>query len=170
MRANFKIIVSICRGRCPHRPKTKKCAYIHTLKKCFGAGPSGGNVLVPARTLRRSRLKGRCRQSRPLKNPPAASPELPRNILGCYRGYIESNCLLPNRLPSADDCLRGSFRVRVLAHTSEYVRFLLTVSHLSPGPGRLRPGPVPLPPAEPPPGCSLPRRFQSAGSRGTNPD
>ena len=54
---------------CPHRPKMKKCAYIHTLKKCFGAGSSGGNVLVPARTLRRSRLKGRCRKAAPLRIP-----------------------------------------------------------------------------------------------------
>ena len=45
-----------CRGRCPHRPKMKKCAYIHTLEKCFGAGSSGGNFLVPARKLIRSRL------------------------------------------------------------------------------------------------------------------
>ena len=62
----------ISRGRCPHRPKAKACAYISALNQCFNAGPSGGNVLVPARTLRRSRLRGRCRQSRPPKYPPAA--------------------------------------------------------------------------------------------------
>ena len=58
-----------CRGRCPHRPKMKKCAYIHTLKKCFGSGSSGGNFLVPARKLIRSRLKGRCRKAAPLRIP-----------------------------------------------------------------------------------------------------
>ena len=47
--------------------------------------------------------------------------------------------------------------------------FKFITSHPSPEPGRPRPEPVPLPPAEPPPGCSLPRRFQSAGSRGTDP-
>ena len=35
----------------------------------FGSGSSGGNVLVSARTLRRSRLKGRCRKAAPLRNP-----------------------------------------------------------------------------------------------------
>ena len=45
------------------------CARILTLSKYFGSGPSGGNVLVPARTLRRSRLKGRCRKAAPLSIP-----------------------------------------------------------------------------------------------------
>ena len=36
------------------------------LPEALGSGPSGGNVLVPARTLRRSRLKGRCRKAAPL--------------------------------------------------------------------------------------------------------
>ena len=43
--------------------------YIPRLTEYFGAGPSGGNVLVPARTLRRSRLKGRCRKAAPLRIP-----------------------------------------------------------------------------------------------------
>ena len=60
-----------CRGRCPHRPETKTYAYIPAV-------PSGGNVLVPARTLIRSRLRGRCRQSRPPKYPPAA-------LTNCFR-------------------------------------------------------------------------------------
>ena len=47
----------------------KTCAYAHTLHKCFGSDPSGGNVLVPARTLIRSRLKGRCRKAAPLRIP-----------------------------------------------------------------------------------------------------
>ena len=59
----------ISRGRCPHRPKAKACAYISALNQCFNAGPSGGNVLVPARTLRRSRLRGRCRKAAPLSTP-----------------------------------------------------------------------------------------------------
>ena len=45
----------------------KTCAYIPILHKCFGSGSSGGNVLVPARTLRRSRLKGRCRKAAPVR-------------------------------------------------------------------------------------------------------
>ena len=57
------------RGRCPHRPEMKTCAYTPTLHKCFGSGSSGGNVLVPARTLIRSRLKGRCRKAAPLRIP-----------------------------------------------------------------------------------------------------
>ena len=61
-----------------------------TRTEAFGVGPSGGNVLVPARTLRRSRLKGRCRQSRPLKNPPAASPEVRQKISGCDGHFNES--------------------------------------------------------------------------------
>ena len=35
----------------------------------FGAGSSGGNFLVPARKLIRSRLKGRCRKAAPLRIP-----------------------------------------------------------------------------------------------------
>ena len=35
----------------------------------FGAGSSGGNFLVPARKLIRSRLKGRCRKAAPLSIP-----------------------------------------------------------------------------------------------------
>ena len=57
------------RGRCPHRPEMKTCAYTPTLHKCFGTGSSGGNVLVSARTLRRSRLRGRCRKAAPLRTP-----------------------------------------------------------------------------------------------------
>ena len=57
------------RGRCPHRPEMKTCAYTPTLHKCFGAGSSGGNVLVSARTLRRNRLRGRCRKAAPLSTP-----------------------------------------------------------------------------------------------------
>ena len=47
----------------------KTCVCDHPLHKCFGSGSSGGNVLVPARTLRRSRLKGRCRKAAPLRIP-----------------------------------------------------------------------------------------------------
>ena len=61
-----------------------------TRTKAFGADPSGGNVLVPARTLRISRLKGRCRQSRLLENPPAASPEVRQKISGCKGRFSES--------------------------------------------------------------------------------
>ena len=42
---------------------------IFSLHKCFGSGSSGGNVLVPARTLRRIRLKGRYRTAAPLRIP-----------------------------------------------------------------------------------------------------
>ena len=59
-----------CRGRCPHRPvNCKSILNIPKLTECFGSGSSGGNVLVPARTLRRSRLKGRCRKAAPLSIP-----------------------------------------------------------------------------------------------------
>lgn len=51
------------------RLEVKACPYIPTLQKRFGAGSSGGNVLVPARTLRRSRLRGRCRKAAPLRTP-----------------------------------------------------------------------------------------------------
>ena len=47
----------------------KACACDHPLHKYFGPGSSGGNVLVPARTLIRSRLKGRCRKAAPLRIP-----------------------------------------------------------------------------------------------------
>ena len=47
----------------------KNCAYIPKLKECFSAGSSGGNFLVPARKLIRSRLKGRCRKAAPLRIP-----------------------------------------------------------------------------------------------------
>ena len=47
----------------------KNCAYIPNLKECFSAGSSGGNFLVPARKLIRSRLKGRCRKAAPLRIP-----------------------------------------------------------------------------------------------------
>ena len=57
------------RGRCPHRPEMKTYAYTPTLHKRFGVGSSGGNVLVPARTLRRSRLRGRSRKAAPLRTP-----------------------------------------------------------------------------------------------------
>ena len=39
------------------------------LAEYFGADPSGGNFLVPARKLIRSRLKGRCRKAAPLSIP-----------------------------------------------------------------------------------------------------
>ena len=50
---------------------TVKYGYFITfhLPEAFGTEPSGGNVLVPARTLRRSRLKGRCRKAAPLRIP-----------------------------------------------------------------------------------------------------
>ena len=51
------------------RLEVKACPYIPTLHKRFGAGSSGGNVLVPARILRRSRLRGRCRKAAPLRTP-----------------------------------------------------------------------------------------------------
>ena len=64
----------IRRGRCPHRPKTRESAFCSypSYHKYFSAGPSGGNVLVSARTLIRSRLRGRCRKAAPLSTPPAA--------------------------------------------------------------------------------------------------
>ena len=56
---------------------------IPRLTECFGSGPSGGNVLVPARTLRRSRLKGRCRKAAPL-----GSTESPGRIAGTAKKYF----------------------------------------------------------------------------------
>ena len=43
--------------------------YIPSLLKAFSADPSGGNFLVPARKLIRSRLKGCCRKAAPLRIP-----------------------------------------------------------------------------------------------------
>ena len=54
---------------CTYRPETKSYAYVPTFSECFNAGPSGGNFLVPARKLIRSRLKGRCRKAAPLRIP-----------------------------------------------------------------------------------------------------
>ena len=54
------------------------CARILTLSEYFGSGPSGGNVLVPARTLRRIRLKGRCRKAAPLRIPRPHRRKYPR--------------------------------------------------------------------------------------------
>ena len=57
-----------CRGRCPSSARELQgCPYIPRLTEYFGAGSSGGNVLVPARTLIRSRLKGRCRKAAPVR-------------------------------------------------------------------------------------------------------
>ena len=53
----------------PSSSQIKNCVYIPALNECFGAGPSGGNFLVPARKLIRSRLKGRCRKAAPLRIP-----------------------------------------------------------------------------------------------------
>ena len=92
-----------CRGRCPHRPKMKKCAYIHTLKKCFGAGSSGGNVLVPARTLRRSRLKGRCRKAAPLSIPRPLRRRHVRIFRVAMGGFIGALTVYTHRLSSRDD-------------------------------------------------------------------
>ena len=39
------------RDRCPHRLKVKGCAGSAAFPEAFGAGPSGGNILVPVRTL-----------------------------------------------------------------------------------------------------------------------
>ena len=78
----------ISRGRCPHRPKAKACAYISALNQCFNVGPSGGNVLVPARTLRRSRLRGRCRTAAPLSSPGRPN-KLRQNTSACYGWFIE---------------------------------------------------------------------------------
>ena len=58
-----------CRGRCPHRPVNCKSIHIPRLTEYFGSGSSGGNFLVPARKLIRSRLKGRCRKAAPLRIP-----------------------------------------------------------------------------------------------------
>ena len=43
--------------------------YVSKLTKISDSGPSGGNFLVPARKLIRSRLKGRCRKAAPLRIP-----------------------------------------------------------------------------------------------------
>ena len=78
-----KCLIRDCRGQCHHRPKMKNCVRIPTRKEYFDFDPSGGNVLVPARTLIRSRLKGRCRKAAPLRIPrPSAGTA--RNISGCY--------------------------------------------------------------------------------------
>ena len=65
-------------------PKSKDCTYVLKRNKYFGAEPSGGNVLVPARTLRRSRLKGRCRKAAPLRIP---RPQR-RKCAGIFRPVI----------------------------------------------------------------------------------
>ena len=64
---------------------------IPRLTECFGAGPSGGNFLVPARKLIRSRLKGRCRKAAPLRIP----RPLRRNCVRFFRlamgGSVENS-------------------------------------------------------------------------------
>ena len=75
----------------PSSSRRKNCTYGRSLHKCFSAGPSGGNVLVPARTLRRSRLRGRCRQSRPPKNPPAALTNCVRIFRFAMGGSVEKS-------------------------------------------------------------------------------
>jgi len=50
-------------------PSSSQSKKLPTRKECFGAGSSGGNFLVPARKLIRSRLKGRCRKAAPLRIP-----------------------------------------------------------------------------------------------------
>ena len=65
------------------------CARILTLSEYFGSGPSGGNVLVPARTLRRNRLKGRCRKAAPLRIPRPLRrncPKIFRVAMGVFVG------------------------------------------------------------------------------------
>ena len=71
--------------------KLQICAYVPSPQEAFSAGPSGGNVLVPARTLIRSRLRGRCRQSRPPKNPPAALTNCVRIFRIAIGESIEKN-------------------------------------------------------------------------------
>ena len=57
---------------------------IPSLMEAVGSGSSGGNVLVPARTLRSKRAQGALPKSRPLENPPAASPEAQKNVSDRY--------------------------------------------------------------------------------------
>ena len=57
------------------------------LLETFGAGPSGGNVLVSARTLRSKRTQGALPKSRPLENPLAAPPEVRQNLSDCYGAF-----------------------------------------------------------------------------------
>ena len=57
--------------------------------EAFGSGSSGGNVLVPARTLRRNRLKGRCRKAAPLRIPRPLRrncPKIFRVAMGVFVG------------------------------------------------------------------------------------
>ena len=53
----------------PSSAKNERKCFFPTLHRYFSADPSGGKVLVSARTLRRSRLKGRCRKAAPLRIP-----------------------------------------------------------------------------------------------------
>ena len=91
------------RGRCPHRPEAKACAYIPALNQCFSAGPSGGNVLVSARTLIRSRLKGCCRKAAPLRIPRPHRQKYSRMFrlaIGGFIGSVQSRETL-NKSPAA---------------------------------------------------------------------
>ena len=57
--------------------------------KRFGSGSSGGNVLVPARTLIRSRLKGRCRKAAPLRIPRPHRRKCVKMFRFAIGGFIE---------------------------------------------------------------------------------
>ena len=76
---------------------------IPRLTECFGAGSSGGNVLVPARTLIRSRLKGRCRKAAPLRIPRPHRRRHVRIFRVAMGGFIGALTVYTHRLSSRDD-------------------------------------------------------------------
>ena len=53
----------------PSSTQNKRKRFFPSLHKYFSADPSEGKVLVSARTLKRSRLRGRCRKAAPLRTP-----------------------------------------------------------------------------------------------------
>ena len=92
------------------RLEVKACPYIPTLHKRFGAGSSGGNVLVPARTLRRSRLRGRCRKAAPLRTP---RPHRRKKVI-MFR---------PASGESIEKSLKDTMSLRTSAHAGVAIRF-----------------------------------------------
>ena len=77
--------------------------YIPRLTKHSNSDPSGGKVLDSARTLRRSRLKGRCRKAAPLRIPRPLRRRHVRIFRVAMGGFIEALTVYTHRLSSRDD-------------------------------------------------------------------
>ena len=108
------------------------CARILTLSEYFGSGPSGGNVLVPARTLIRSRLKGRCRKAAPLSIPRPHRQKYPRMFqVAMWRFY--------DRPPNSERC--NPIILAEMCRKSGTVSFYSLLSSASPA-RKISPAPM----------------------------